>query len=138
MNKSFELEKNPGWREARNLTLDMYRLSVTGNLNFDLGLRDALRRTAIAVMSHLTLGQNGFNTEFRAVHLYYARASTATLYTLLTISREVGYITEGDFLEFEDRIHRISDHIDVILNEFGPLSQKKLDFYKWMPDSNEI
>ena len=138
MNKPMDLEKNPGWREARSLTLAMYRLSVTGNLNFDLGLRDSLRKKAIAIMSHLSLGQNGFNTEFQVVHLYYSRASTATLYTLLMIAREVGYIMEGDFLDFEDRIHRISDHIENRLDEFGSLPPEKLDFYKWMLDSSEI
>ena len=133
MNKSLELEKNPGWREARDLTLSLYRLSVTGNLNFDLGLRDSLRNAAVTLMSHISLSHHGFDKKFSLIHLCYARAGTASLYALLLVSRDVGYMSEGDFLDFEDRIHRICDQIEGKIKKFGPPAAVKTDFPPLFP-----
>jgi four helix bundle protein len=131
MNKSLELEKNKGWREARDLAAAVYRISPTGGLNFDLGLRAALRHFSIAVMSHISLGQKGFDAEFRMVQLYYARSSAAALYTILAVSRKAGTILESDFLELEDRVHRICDQVDGMLREIDPLfsSLEKSDLF---------
>ncbi|MFO7867585.1 MAG: four helix bundle protein [Candidatus Aminicenantes bacterium] len=138
MNVPMELENNRGWREARDLTAALYRVSVTGNLSSDGGLREALRQSATAVMSHISLGQKGHEPEFCMVQLYYARASAATLFTLLSVSREAGYVSEGNYLDFEDRVHRICDHIDKMLKKFESLLPEKRDYSKWLLDSHEL
>ncbi len=86
----------------------MYQFSTDGNFNHDFVLRDQLRKSAIAIASQIACGkERGSATEF-IKFLWAAKASAAELRTQLVISREIGYLSEGDFLDFEDKINRIS------------------------------
>lgn len=102
------LENLECWQQAKKLAVDMYHFSTDENFNHDSVLRDALRKSAIAIASHIACGkERGCATEF-IEFLGAAKASAAELRTQLAISREVGYLTEGDYLDFEDKINRIS------------------------------
>jgi four helix bundle protein len=102
------LENLECWQQAKKLAVDMYQFSTDGNLNHDFVLRDQLRKSAIAVASQIACGkEQGSATEF-IKFLGNAKASAAELRTQLVISREIGYLSEGDFLDFEDKINRIS------------------------------
>jgi len=117
MSTSMELENNVGWREARDLTISLYRMFNDNKTDCDRGLRDALRESATSVMSHISLGQGEFKPEFRAVHLHYARSASIPLFTLLSVSRDLGFILESDYLELEDRVHRICEQINSMLKK---------------------
>ena len=102
------LENLECWQQAKKLAVDMYQFSTDGNLNHDFALRDQLRKSAIAIASQIASGkERGSATEFIAF-LDAAKASAAELRTQLVISREIGYLSEGDYLDFEDKINRIS------------------------------
>jgi four helix bundle protein len=102
------LENLECWQQAKKLAVDMYQFSTDGNLNHDFVLRDQLRKSAIAIASQIAYGkEQGSVTEF-IKFLGAAKASAAELRTQLVISREIGYLSEGDFLDFEDKINRIS------------------------------
>jgi four helix bundle protein len=102
------LENLECWQQAKKLAVDMYQFSTDGNLNNDFALRDELRKSAIAIASQIASGKERRSaTEFIAF-LDAAKASAAELRTQLVISREIGYLSEGDFLDFEDKINRIS------------------------------
>jgi len=109
-NKSpfFALENLECWQQAKHLAVELYRVSGRGNLEQDLFLRDQLRRCALSIASQIAGGkERGSASEFLA-HLGTARAAAAELRTQLAVCREIGYLSEGDFLDLEDRITRIS------------------------------
>jgi len=102
------LENLECWQQAKKLAVDMYQFSTDGNFNHDLALRDQLRNSAVAIASQIACGkERGSASEF-IQFLGAAKASAAELRTQLVISREIGYLSEGDFLDFEDKINRIS------------------------------
>lgn len=102
------LENLECWQQAKRLAVDMYQFSMEGNLNHDFSLRDQLRKSAVAIASQIACGrERGSDTEF-IKFLGAAKASAAELHTQLAVSREIGYLSEGDFLDFEDKINRIS------------------------------
>jgi four helix bundle protein len=102
------LENLECWQQAKKLAVDMYQFSTDGNLSHDPALRDLLRKSAIAIPSQIACGkEKGSATEF-IKFLGAAKASASELRTQLAISREIGYLTEGDYLDFEDKINRIS------------------------------
>ena len=108
MPKSKNYEDLKCWHRAKDLAVDTYRLSMNGNLNQDFGLRDQLRKSAISVMSNIAEGkERGDPSEF-VRFLNVAKASAAELRTQFIIAREVVYLAEGDFLDFEDKIIIIS------------------------------
>ncbi|TET68295.1 MAG: four helix bundle protein [Candidatus Aminicenantes bacterium] len=103
------------WHRAKDLAVDTYRLSMNGNLNQDFGLRDQLRKSAISVMSNIAEGKERGNPSEFVRFLNVAKASAAELRTQFIIAREVGYLAEGDFLDFEDKIIRISAMLGALI-----------------------
>jgi four helix bundle protein len=111
----FYLENLECWQQAKKLAVDMYHFSTDGSLNHDSALRDQLRKSALAIASQIACGkERGSATEF-IKYLGTAKATAAELRTQLIISREIGYLSEGDFLDFEDKINRISAMIGGLI-----------------------
>jgi len=109
------LENLECWQQAKKLAVDMYQFSTDGNLNHDFALRDQLRKSAVAIASQIACGkERGSANEFIRF-LGAAKTSAAELRTQLVISREIGYLSEGDFLDFEDKINRISAMIGGLI-----------------------
>ena len=102
------LENLECWQQAKKLAVDMYQFSTDGNFDHDFTLRDQLRKSAMTIASQIACGKDrGSASEF-IKFLGEAKASAAELRTQLVISRELGYLSEGDFLDFEDKINRIA------------------------------
>jgi four helix bundle protein len=111
----FYLENLECWQQAKKLAVDMHQFSSDGNFSHDCVLRDQLRKSAIAIASQIACGKEwGSAAEFIRF-LGEAKASAAELRTQLVISRELGYLPEGDFLDFEDKINRISAMIGGLI-----------------------
>jgi four helix bundle protein len=82
------------WQEAKSLAVDIYRLTSSGGLSRDLGLKGQMQRAAVSVASNICEGyERHSDTEFvRFLHI--AKGSLSELITQLEISREVGLVTE--------------------------------------------
>jgi four helix bundle protein len=108
MNEFYGFENLECWRRAKDLAVDIYRLQDDGNFSDDYGLLNDLRQSAISVASLIAGGrERGGASEF--IHyLSNAKSTAALLRTQLIISRDIGYLAEGDYLDFEDKINRIS------------------------------
>jgi four helix bundle protein len=84
------------WQKARELTVQVYRLTEEGRLARDFGLRDQMRRAAVSVCSNIAEG-NDRNTDRDTVHfMYVAKASSAELTSLLDIAAAVGYMEPSE------------------------------------------
>ena len=129
MNEFYGFENLECWKQARDLAVEMYRLSENGNFREDQAMLDELKKSAISVASLIAGGrEKGGATNF--VHsLGKAKATAAELRSRLIIFKEIGYLGEGDYLEFDDRINRISAMlaglIRAIQNKKGGKPQKK-------------
>jgi len=108
MNEFYGFENLECWKQAKDLAIEMYRLSANGNFRDDPATLADLKKSATAVASLIAGGrEKGGATNF--VHnLSKAKSTAAELKSQLIIFREIGYLTEGDYLEFDDRINRIS------------------------------
>lgn len=109
------LENLECWQHAKSLAVDMYQISTNGNLDHDHSLRDQLRKSAISIASHIANGRERRNSSEFIQFLKAAKASAAELRTQLVISREIGYLTEADYLGLEDKINRISAMIGGLI-----------------------
>lgn len=101
------LENLECWQQAKQLAVDMYQFSSDGNFNHDYALRDQLRKSAVAIATQIASGKERSSASEFIDFLGTAKSSAAELRTQLVISREIGYMSEGDFLDFEDKINRI-------------------------------
>ncbi len=108
MNEFYGFENLECWRQAKDLAVDMYRLQDDGNFSDDYGLLSDLRQSAISVASLIAGGrERGGASEFIR-YLSKAKSTAALLRTQLIISRDIGYLAEGDYLDFDDKINRIT------------------------------
>ena len=123
MNEFYNFENLECWKQARDLTVDMYRISGTGNLNGDLILNQQLRNSALQVMSHIAEGKEQGSVQEFIKCLLAAKASAAALRSNLVVTRTVGYLDEGDFLDFQDKTTRISALLGGLINALKKRSQ---------------
>ena len=108
MNEFYGFENLECWKQAKDLAVDMYRLQDDGNFSDDYGLLSDLRQSAISVASLIAGGrERGGASEFIR-YLSKAKSTAALLRTQLIISRDIGYLAEGDYLDFDDKINRIT------------------------------
>jgi four helix bundle protein len=121
------LENLECWQQAKKLAVDMYQFSMDGHFNQDSSLRDQLRKSTMAIASHIACGkERGSASEF-IKYLRRAKTSAAELRTQLVISRELGYLAEGDFIDFEDKINRIAAMIGGLIRAIQKRQEKQRD-----------
>jgi four helix bundle protein len=85
------------WQEARNLVSSIYRLTNSGALAKDYGMRDQLQRAAVSAMTNIA---EGFDCESKAEFARFlgiARRSAVEVQSLLYAAFDVGYISEQVF-----------------------------------------
>ncbi len=116
MKKYCSFENLECWRQARDLAVEIHRFSSEENLNGDHIISEQLCRSAISVMSNIAEGKTRGSDQDFIKHLQNAKAAAAALHSNLIISREIGYLAEGDFIDYQDRANRISALIGGLIN----------------------
>ena len=89
-------EEIEAWKNARELTKQIYQLSAIGAFSRDFGLRDQIRRAAVSVMSNIA---EGFESQTQALFIKYlgvAKASAGELRSQLYIASDLGYLSPED------------------------------------------
>ena len=85
------------WQEARKLVASIYKLTSTGALAKDYGMRDQIQRAAVSAMTNIA---EGFDCESKAEFarfLGFARRSAVEVQSLLYAAFDVGCINELTF-----------------------------------------
>jgi four helix bundle protein len=103
------------WKQARQLTQEVYRLTKTEKFLKDFGLRDQIRRAAISVMSNIAEGfERGGNQEF-VQFLYVAKASCGEVRSQLYVALDQGYVTDNDSEKLLQSFRRLSGMISNLI-----------------------
>lgn len=91
------------WQKARDLAVDIYKLTDLGKFRQDYGLRDQMRRSAVSVPSCIAEGDER-DTDKDAIRFFYiAKGSLAELRTQLDIALHINYIVEEVFQDLEEK-----------------------------------
>jgi four helix bundle protein len=108
------------WRTARQLTERVYRLSSSGRLAHDFGLRDQMQRAAVSIMSNIAEGFDSRTPILFREFLGRAKASSGELRSQAYIAVDIGYIEESQLaglLELTDKcsrqIKRLMDYLST-------------------------
>jgi four helix bundle protein len=85
------------WHRAVDLAVSIYKLTnEKKSPKNDLGLKDQMRRCSVSISSNIPEGDE-LGTDKQAIRQFYiAKGSAAELYTQLTISNKIGYLTETE------------------------------------------
>ena len=91
------------WQEARNLAVDVYRLSEQFRNNEIYGLTAQLRRVAVSVPSNIAEGQGRLTKGEFIQFLGQARGSLLEILTQLEIAVDLGYLNADDFKTIDSK-----------------------------------
>ena len=85
------------WQRARELAVEVYRVTGRGALASDFGLREQMQRAGVSIPSNIAEGfERGTAAEFHR-SLSTAKGSCAELRTQLYIAHDVGYLGPDHF-----------------------------------------
>lgn len=85
------------WERAKNLAVNIYKITARGKFSKDFGLRDQMRRAAVSMPSNIAEGDE-LNTDKQSVQFFYiAKGSAAELLTQTIIAKEIDYLCEAEF-----------------------------------------
>lgn len=108
-------EEIGAWQQGRVLVQDIYRMSRTGALSKDFGLRDQIQRAAISICSNIAEGfERRGNKEF-IKFLWIAKGSAAEVSSQLYHLQDLGYITEEDFVALQGKTKRIGATLHLLI-----------------------
>lgn len=99
------------WKQARQLTQQIYGLTRADRFARDHALRDQIQRAAVSIMSNIAEGfERGGNQEF-IQFLYVAKASCGEVRSQLYVALDQGYIPEPQSYEMITSFRRLSGMI---------------------------
>ena len=104
------------WRRAKDLAVDIYRITGIGAFHNDYGLRDQMRRAAVLISSNIAEGDERFSNKESIRFLYIANASCAELIMQITIAQVIGYIEQMEFNRIIDKCEEVSKMIKSLIN----------------------
>jgi four helix bundle protein len=103
------------WKQARQLTQEVYHLTKTDKFSKDFALRDQIRRATISVMSNIAEGfERGGNQEF-IQFLYIAKASCGEVRSQLYVALDQGYAPQSGSEKLFQLFKRLSGMISNLI-----------------------
>jgi four helix bundle protein len=105
------------WREAHQLTLEIYKITKEFPKEEVYGLISQLRRAAISIPSNIAEGMGRNSTKELLNFIYNARGSLSELIYYLILAKDLGYIKDRDFQNLYKRYNGLSKGINVFISK---------------------
>jgi four helix bundle protein len=80
------------WQIAKELAVNIYKLTQNNQFKKDFGFKDQIQRAAISIPSNIAEGDESGTDKLSVRYFYIAKGSIAELTTQLIIANEIGYI----------------------------------------------
>ncbi len=110
------------WQIAKDIAIDIYKITDSSNVKKDFSLRDQMRRAAVSIASNIAEGNDRESNKEFVRFLYIAKGSCAELITQLMIAKEIGYIGSIEADELEEKIQKASQMIGALIKSLYNLS----------------
>ncbi len=95
------------WQSAKELVVEIYKLTEEGKLSKDFGLKDQMQRSAVSIAANIAEGyERNSNNDFIRF-LLISKGSLSELITLLEIGKDIGYLREEIYKELELKCNNI-------------------------------
>jgi len=103
------------WKLAKDLAVDIYRLTGEPQFKKDFGLKDQVQRAAVSISSNIAEGDQLGTDKLSVRYFFIARGSSAELMTQIIIANEIGYIDKNIADSLSDRCDRISSMLTKLI-----------------------
>lgn len=103
------------WQKAKVLAVSIYRVTETGKISQDFGLRDQMRRAAVSVCSNIAEGDERDSDKDSTRFFCIAKGSLAELVTQLEIALEIEYINPEKMNELGKECEEIGRMLGALI-----------------------
>lgn len=103
-----DFKKLEVWNEAKDLAVYTYKITGSGLISKDFGLRDQMRRASVSIPSNIAEGEESGSIKKCISFFYISKGSLAELLTQTIIANEIDYLDNIILDEFRTRINSLS------------------------------
>lgn len=108
------------WKQSKELSLGICRMTSAGRFSNDFALKDQIRQATVSVMSNIAEGfQRYSRSEFRHF-LSIARGSASEARSQLHLAYELGYVPESEFTRQLELCFEISRMVAALHRKAAP------------------
>jgi len=102
------------WQMAKDLAVEIYKITNTSQFRKDFGLRDQVQRS-VSIASNLAEGDERKSDKDSLRFFYIAKGSLAELRTQLQIAHEIGHIDKQQYLNIETKCIELGKMIGKLI-----------------------
>ena len=103
------------WQNAKDLAVEIYKLTSIPPLKKDFGLKDQIQRAAVSISCNIAEGDELGTDKLSVRYFYIAKGSSAELMTQIIIANEIGYIDDNTAASLEDQCDKISSMLTRLI-----------------------
>jgi len=104
------------WKLGMEISLDIYKITSYKSFSKDFGLRDQIRRAAVSISSNIAEGFEINNNNDLIRYLKVSKGSTGEVRSQLLLSSKLGYVSEKQLKEIEEKLFRLSSQIGKFIS----------------------
>lgn len=110
-----QFEDLPVWQKAKNLAIQIYRITQQGKFVRDYSFTTQIRKSSISVPCNIAEGfERGSRKEF-IQFLYIAKASAGELRSQLIIATDLGYLEEKISKVLKSEVIQTSEQLGALI-----------------------
>ncbi len=99
------------WKDSVKIAADLYKLTETGKIKNDWGMKDQLRRAVCSISNNIAEGFEYNNNPDFIRFLKYAKGSAGEVRNQLYVLEEAGFIESDQYKQFHSRLISLSKQI---------------------------
>ena len=104
------------WQKGKDLSVFIYKMTLSEKWKKDFGLRDQIRRAAVSIPSNIAEGDERETDKEAVRYFYVAKGSSAEVLTQAIIALEIGYFEKKIFDEIEQKCIEISSMLSRLIS----------------------
>jgi four helix bundle protein len=119
MGKIQQFEDLDIWKQATQIAVDVFGITLNEPLKSDFGTKDQLRRAALSISSNIAEGFEYNNDADFVRFLKYAKGSTGELRSQLFILCQLGTVSSAFYEQKHQELSKLSRQIGSLLNRIA-------------------
>ncbi|MDD5165356.1 MAG: four helix bundle protein [Candidatus Pacebacteria bacterium] len=117
------------WQEAHSVVIDIYKITKKFPKEELFGLTNQMRRSAVSITSNIAEGFGRNTLKDKARFFYIARGSMVELRNQLIISKDIQYISETEYVTFENKIDNAQRLLHGLIRKTNAIASLKSSVY---------
>ena len=107
------------WQRAYELALEVYRVARLFPKEETYGLISQLQRASVSIPANIAEGYERNHRKEYLQFLYVAKGSLGEVETYLSLSRDLGYLSEKDYLAVENKRAEVSKLLNGLIKSLS-------------------